>query len=363
MQISIVGTVPAAAFLSKPTPAVRWTLRMLVFAAGLLLTWNQRHEFDGDGLSYLDISDGAFTGRASLFVNAYWSPAYPAVLALLRPVVSFVTSREIANIHLINLVLLGSPGQPSRQYSQFWARFSSEERLGKTPAGRPNGMRGASHSSFSGLSFCGSSHGRSGLGERRPTFCCAASCCSRFVRLFLAFMGRVTRPFSGWACSSVSRISLRLSSFQLACSRAFFVALSPCGIPGGEQPCSRDCWRSRSSLESGSVRSRFRSSVSRSVTPATDVRVVRQRGAQLPSLARRGGRSRRGPTPHTPSHAFSRGFRVWRRFSDSNVSPWFDPRTGTRDCSRELNSGRRHAMPWRRSVRYDASFSTVLEPS
>lgn len=107
MRTSLVGTMPAAAFLSKPTPAVRWTLRILVLGAGLLLSWSERYSFDEDGLSYLDISDGAFTGHASLFVNAYWSPAYPAVLALLRPVVSFVTRREIVGIHLINVVFLG----------------------------------------------------------------------------------------------------------------------------------------------------------------------------------------------------------------------------------------------------------------
>jgi hypothetical protein len=106
MRTSIVRTVPAAAFLSKPTPAAQWILRFLVLGTGLLLAWGERYSFDGDGLSYLDISDGAFTGHASLFVNAYWSPTYPAVLALLRPVVSLVTGREIIGVHLVNVVLL-----------------------------------------------------------------------------------------------------------------------------------------------------------------------------------------------------------------------------------------------------------------
>lgn len=101
------GTVPAAEFLSKPTPAVRWTLRILVLCVGLLLSWSERYSFDPDGLSYIDISDGAFTGNLYLFVNAYWSPAYPVVLALLRPVVSIVTHREIVGIHLINVIILG----------------------------------------------------------------------------------------------------------------------------------------------------------------------------------------------------------------------------------------------------------------
>src|ERR1035437_3672877 len=47
---SIVPTVPAAEFLLKPTPAVRWLLRILVLGAGLLLSWSERHSFDDDDL-------------------------------------------------------------------------------------------------------------------------------------------------------------------------------------------------------------------------------------------------------------------------------------------------------------------------
>jgi hypothetical protein len=143
---SIVTTVPAAEFLSKPTPAVRWTLRIFVLGAGLLLSWSERYSFDPDGLSYIDISDGAFTGHAFLFVNAYWSPAYPAVLAFLRPVVSFVTRREIVGIHLINVIFLGFA----------WAAFEAVFGvLGKVLLGRETGedSGGAAQRDAGNLSF------------------------------------------------------------------------------------------------------------------------------------------------------------------------------------------------------------------
>src|SRR5512141_3009487 len=99
-------TVPAG-FVSQPTPAVRWTLWILVLGAGLLLSWSERYSFDEDGLSYLDISDGAFRGHASLCVNAYWSPAYPAVLVLIRPVFSFLSRRGIGARLRVNVGCLG----------------------------------------------------------------------------------------------------------------------------------------------------------------------------------------------------------------------------------------------------------------
>jgi hypothetical protein len=142
----LVHETAPTAFLSKPAPAVRWALWIFVLGAGLVLSWSERYAFDEDGLSYLDISDGAFRGPASLFVNAYWSPAYPAALALLRPVFSLVTRREIVAVHLVNVVFLGLA------WAAFGAVFGA---LGKVLPGRQTreDSPGAARRNAGSLSF------------------------------------------------------------------------------------------------------------------------------------------------------------------------------------------------------------------
>lgn len=55
-----------------------------------------------DGISYLDLSDAALDGRWRDFVNAYWSPLFPALLAAGRWVFGTSPVREAPVIALVN---------------------------------------------------------------------------------------------------------------------------------------------------------------------------------------------------------------------------------------------------------------------
>ena len=57
-----------------------------------------------DGISYLDLSDAALAGRWSDFVNSYWSPLFPALLAVGRALVGASSDREVSAVALVNAV-------------------------------------------------------------------------------------------------------------------------------------------------------------------------------------------------------------------------------------------------------------------
>jgi hypothetical protein len=69
--------------------------------------WSARHEFAGDGLSYLDMGSYAAAGNLRALINGLWSPGYPALIgvmfALFRPSPEF----EAPLVHLLNFLLFG----------------------------------------------------------------------------------------------------------------------------------------------------------------------------------------------------------------------------------------------------------------
>lgn len=64
---------------------VAWSV-LLVLAA--LQGWFFRHVVSPDGVAYLDLSDAVVHWRLGELVNGYWSPLYPALVGLLRLLVS-----------------------------------------------------------------------------------------------------------------------------------------------------------------------------------------------------------------------------------------------------------------------------------
>lgn len=60
---------------------------------------------DPDGLSYLDISDAYLAGDWGGAVNAYWSPLFPALLALARLLIRPSIYWEFAVVHLVNFLI------------------------------------------------------------------------------------------------------------------------------------------------------------------------------------------------------------------------------------------------------------------
>ena len=59
-----------------------------------------------DGTSYLDMASGALhESPAVLFQNAYWSPAYPALLALMMAVARPGLAGELHAVYILNWLI------------------------------------------------------------------------------------------------------------------------------------------------------------------------------------------------------------------------------------------------------------------
>jgi hypothetical protein len=75
-------------------PTKTLNIARLAFWAAIICSWlvqalAARHTLDADGVSYLNIANAGLQGNWHAFVNGYWSPGYPFLLAvwfkLLRP--------------------------------------------------------------------------------------------------------------------------------------------------------------------------------------------------------------------------------------------------------------------------------------
>ncbi len=75
-----------------------------LFAAALclLLTWLSRNTLNPDGVSYLDLATRLAQGDWSSFVQGYWSPLYPALVALVSAIVGREPVTLIATAHAIS---------------------------------------------------------------------------------------------------------------------------------------------------------------------------------------------------------------------------------------------------------------------
>lgn len=91
-----------------------WQGAMTVVAClflGLARTWIGRYSLNPDGISYLDLSDALLKRHWNDFLNAYWSPLYPFLLATSRLILPTSKHWELPGAHILNfgifLVALG----------------------------------------------------------------------------------------------------------------------------------------------------------------------------------------------------------------------------------------------------------------
>lgn len=96
--------------LNNERPRVR--LRAMLLAAGIcaLLTipvaWNARHWISADGLSYLEVaSHAAQSGPWPIFSNGYWSPGYPAILAIAIRLLRPSPASELIAVHSVDWLI------------------------------------------------------------------------------------------------------------------------------------------------------------------------------------------------------------------------------------------------------------------
>ena len=99
---------PQEPHLQPATTAVRitrlagWTLALVI---GLLQTWAGRFGIGEDGLSYVEIADAYVRGDWHHVVNAYWSPLYSWVLAIVLGVVRPSPFLESTVVHVGSFVI------------------------------------------------------------------------------------------------------------------------------------------------------------------------------------------------------------------------------------------------------------------
>lgn len=71
-------------------------------ATSLLLAWLSRNTLNPDGVSYLDLARVLMSGDRAPFVQGYWSPLYPALVAMLSVVTAGSSAAWIAAAHVLN---------------------------------------------------------------------------------------------------------------------------------------------------------------------------------------------------------------------------------------------------------------------
>jgi len=97
----------SAADTSMPArfPRLMTAMILLSLSIGAISAWLTRAAMNPDGISYLDLSDRWMAGDFNGVVNGYWSPLYPALLALVRMILRPSPQSEFAAAHAANFVV------------------------------------------------------------------------------------------------------------------------------------------------------------------------------------------------------------------------------------------------------------------
>lgn len=98
---------PPAPALSEPVdpPSGIGAVELLAFVLVVLAmvnAWAARYELNPDGVSYLDLAGRLAAGDVRAFVQGYWSPAYPALIALAALVGGPAPTAQVIAAHLLN---------------------------------------------------------------------------------------------------------------------------------------------------------------------------------------------------------------------------------------------------------------------
>jgi hypothetical protein len=82
-----------------------WLWSAVCATVGGALAWMGRNGMNPDGISYIDMADAAVKGDSSALVSSYWSPAYPALIAIWLRIVRPPPAAEFTAVHLLNFLI------------------------------------------------------------------------------------------------------------------------------------------------------------------------------------------------------------------------------------------------------------------
>jgi len=81
--------------------AIGWVATVVL---GALAAWGGRFAMNADGIAYLDSSDRILSGAWLHTPNAYWGPAFPALIAAIRAVIGAGPAHDYPAAHLATFV-------------------------------------------------------------------------------------------------------------------------------------------------------------------------------------------------------------------------------------------------------------------
>jgi len=107
---SVIEPLPVSPLRTDGRPVIRIGPVVLAVCVCALLTavlaWNTREAISADGLSYLEMAvNAAQNGPQDLFLNAYWSPAYPAILAVALKLTRPSLAHELAVVRSVDWLI------------------------------------------------------------------------------------------------------------------------------------------------------------------------------------------------------------------------------------------------------------------
>src|SRR5205807_10035282 len=88
--------------MNHQIPRIKVLLRLVSLVLGLLQTWAYRFYIEPDGVNYLDISRAYLHRDWHNALNAYWSPLYSWLLALLQWIFHASSYWESSVLHGLN---------------------------------------------------------------------------------------------------------------------------------------------------------------------------------------------------------------------------------------------------------------------
>lgn len=101
-----VPSVAAASDQSRGNTALRvekiwWGISLIL---GIFSLWFVKYVIYSDGVSYLEIASGYRSGNWHEALNAYWSPLYSWILAIVESLLRPAAAWEVTMLHLVNFL-------------------------------------------------------------------------------------------------------------------------------------------------------------------------------------------------------------------------------------------------------------------
>ncbi len=196
----------------------RWWIASFCLLCGLaivLLSWASRYSMNPDGISYLDMADLLLKGNLGVLLHPYWSPLYPAILAVALKIFSPTPSSEVLVVHFVNCVVGLIALSTFTFFLTQWSRHRAADKHPQiaTPQFRVE-------TAFAYLLFLWCTAELSGLGPVTPDLCVAA-----IVFLVAGLCCRLTSAEAGWPTAIALGLALSFGYFGKAAMLPLGVAL------------------------------------------------------------------------------------------------------------------------------------------